>query len=92
MTQNPKHPVKEFIKAMKRKVLHCPSQSPDLNSIGHELPQLKGRVNAETPLNKHQLELAELKAGESILKDETKSLVMSIGHRLTADCVQGICN
>ncbi len=64
MTQNSKHPVKECIKAMKWKVLHCPSQSLDLNSIEHELPQLKGRVKAETPQNKHQLELAELKAGK----------------------------
>ncbi len=34
--------------------------------------------------NKQQLELAALKAGESISKDETKSLVMSMDHRLTA--------
>ncbi len=37
---NPKHPassVKEFIRAKKWKVLDCPSQSPDLNPIEHEL-------------------------------------------------------
>ncbi len=33
-----------------------------------------------------------IKGRESILKDETKSLVMSIGHRLTADCAQRINN
>ncbi len=38
----------------------------------------------KTPQNKQQLELAALKAGKSISKDETKSLVMSMGHRLTA--------
>ncbi len=32
--------------------------------------------------------LAALKAGKSISKDETKSLVMSMGHRLTAVIVQ----
>ncbi len=36
------------------------------------------------PQSKQQLELAALKAGKSISKDETKSLVMSMGHRVTA--------
>ncbi len=41
-------------------------------------------MKAENPQNKQQLELAALKAGQSISKDETKSLVMSMGHILTA--------
>ncbi len=45
---------------------------------------MKRRVKAQTPQNKKQLELAALKAGKSISKDETKSLVMFMGHRLTA--------
>ncbi len=80
---DPKHPVssvKEFIRAKKGKVLDCPSQPPDLNPIEHEFHQLKRKVKTET----QQLELAALKAGKSISKDETKSLVMSTGHRLTA--------
>ncbi len=89
MDQNsdPKHPassVKEFIRAKKLKVLDCPSQSPDLNPIEHAFQQLKRRVKTETPPNKHQFELAALKAGKSISKDKIKSLVMSTGHRLTA--------
>ncbi len=63
--------------------LNCPSQPPDLNPIEHEFHQLKRRVKTETPKNKHQLEMAALKAGKSISKDKTKSLVMSTGHRLT---------
>ncbi len=63
--------------------LRMPSQSPDLNPIEHEFHQLKRRVKAETPQNKQQLELAALKAGKNISKDKTKSLVMSMGHRLT---------
>ncbi len=88
---DPKHSVssvKEFIRAKKGKVLDCPSQPPDLNLIEHEFHQLKRRVKTETPQNKQQLELAALKAGESISKDETKSLVMSTGHRLTAVIVR----
>ncbi len=60
------------------------SQSPDWNPIEHEFHQLKRRVKAETPQNKQHLELAALKAGKSISKDELKSLVMSMCHRLTA--------
>ncbi len=81
---DPKHPaspVKEFIRENKWKVFEYPSQSPDLNPIEHEFDQLKKRVKAETPLNKQQLELAFIKGWEM---DETKSLVMSMGHRLTA--------
>ncbi len=88
---DPKHPassVKEFIRAKKWKVFDCPSQSPDLNLIEHEFHQLKRRVKAETPQNKQKLELAALKAGENISKDETKSLVMSTSHRLTAGIVR----
>ncbi len=75
-------------RAKRWKVLDWPSQSPDLNPIEHEFHQLKRRVRAETPQNKQQSELAALKAGESISKDETKSLVMSVGHRLTAVIVR----
>ncbi len=82
--KNPASSVKECIRANKWKVLDCPSQSPDLNPIEHEFHELKRRVKAETPQNKQKLELAAIKAGKSILKDETKSLVMSMGHRLTA--------
>ncbi len=81
---HPASSVKELIRAKKWKVLDCPSQSPDLNPIEHEFHQLKRRVKAETPQNKQQLELAASKARKSISKDEPKSLVMSMCHRLTA--------
>ncbi len=83
---DPKHSAssgKEFIRVKKWKVLDS-TQSPDLNLIEHEFHQMKRRVKAKTPQNMQQLELAALKAGKSISKDETKSLVMSMGHRLTA--------
>ncbi len=93
---NPKTPCQfsqGIYKGKEMESLRMPSQSPDLNSIEHEFHQLKRRVKAETPQNKQQLELAALKAGKNISKDKTKSLVMSMGHRLTAcDCAQGIWN
>ncbi len=41
-----------------------------------------------SPAEEKQLDLAALKAGKSISKDETKSQVMSMCHRLTAVIVQ----
>ncbi len=91
---DPKHPtssVKDFIRVKEWKVLYCPSQSADLNLIEHEFHQLKRRVKSETPQNKQQLELASLKAGKSISKDETKSDVY-VSQTHCWDCVQEICN
>ncbi len=82
---DPKHPassVKEFIRAKKWKVLDCPRQSPDLNLIEHEFHQLKRRVKAET------IGISCIKVWESISEDESKSLVISMGHRLTAVIVR----
>ncbi len=93
---DPKHPassVKEFIMAKKWKILDCPSHSPDLNPIEHEFHQLKRRVKAETPQNKQQLEVAALKAVESIFKDETQeSGDVYVSQTHCCDCAQGICN
>ncbi len=80
---DPKHPassVKDFKRAKKWKVLDRPSQSPDLNLIEHEFHHLKRRVNAETA--------GCIKGWESISKDESKSLVMSMCPRHTAVIVQ----
>ncbi len=80
---DPKHPassVKDFIRTKKWKVFDCPSQSSDLNPIELEFHQLKRRVKAETP--------GCIKGWKSVSKDETKSLVMSMGHRLTSVIVR----
>ncbi len=71
-------------KGIEMESLRLPSQSPDLNLIEHEFHQLKRRGKTETPQNKQQLKYAALNAGKSISKDVTKSLVMSMCHRLTA--------
>lgn len=84
---DPKHTAKttkEFIRGKKWKVLDWPSQSPDLNPIEHAFYLLKRRLKGVTPQNKQQLKEAVVKAWKSITKEECKSLVMSMGHRLDA--------
>ena len=84
---DPKHTAKttkEFIRGKKWKVLDWPSQSPDLNPIEHAFYLLKRRLKGVTPQNKQQLKEAAVKAWKSITKEECKSLVMSVGHRLDA--------
>ena len=73
---------KEFIRSKKWTVLDWPSQSPDLNPIEHAFYLLKRRLKGVTPQNK--LKEAALQAWKSITKEECKSLVMSMGHRLDA--------
>ncbi len=88
MTQNTLPVQSRMYKGKKCKLLDCPSQSQDLNPIEREFHQMKRRIKAETPQNKQQLELAAVKAGKSISKDETKSLVMSKGHGITVVIVR----
>ncbi len=54
------------------------------------LPKSISRFKSDwtSPAEEKQLDLAALKAGKSISKDETKSQVMSMCHRLTAVIVQ----
>lgn len=75
---------KAFIKAKKWNVLQWPRQSPDLNPIEHAFHLLKTRLKAERPENKQELKAAAVKAWQSIKKEETQRLVMSMGSRLQA--------
>jgi len=56
-------------------------QSPDLNLIEHAFHFLKAKLKAERPTNKQQVKIAEVKAWQSITKQETQSLVMSMSSR-----------
>jgi len=59
-------------------------QSPDLNLnlIEHAFHFLKAKLKAERPTNKPQVKIAEVKAWQSITKQETQSLVMSMSSDL----------
>ncbi|KAG2457144.1 TCB1 transposase, partial [Polypterus senegalus] len=87
MDNDPKHTSKatqEFIKAKKWNIHEWPSQSPDRNSIEHAFHLLKTKLQIERPTNKQQLKAAAVKAWQSIKKEETQHLVMSMSSRLQA--------
>ncbi len=65
-------------------ILQWPSQSPDLNPIEHAFHLLKTKLKAERPTNKQQLKSAAVNARQSITKEETQALVMSMSSRLKA--------
>ncbi len=87
MDNDPKHTAKatkEFLKGKKWTVMQWPSQSPDLNPIEHAFHLLKGKC----PKNKQELKTVAVEAWQSITRDETQRLVMSMRSRLQAviDC------
>ncbi len=59
-------------------------KSPDLNQIEHAFYLLKTKLKAERPTNKQQLNSAAAKDWQSITKEETRSLVMSMNARIKA--------
>ncbi|CAJ0948004.1 unnamed protein product [Ranitomeya imitator] len=56
----------------------------NLNPIEHAFHLLKSRLKTERPTNKPDLKAAAVKAWQSIKKEETQRLVMSMGSRLKA--------
>ena len=84
MDNDPKHTVKatkEFFKAKKWNVMQWPSQSPDLNPIS---AKLKKKLKGKCPKNKQELKTVAVEAWQSITRDETQRLVMSMRSRLQA--------
>ncbi len=79
---------KEFLKGKKWTVMQWPSQSPDLNPIEHAFHLLKTKLKGKCPKNKQELKTVAVEAWQSITRDETQRLVMSMCSRLQAviDC------
>ncbi len=91
MDNDPKHTAKatkEFLKGKKWTVMQWPSQSPDLNPIEHAFHLLKTKLKGKCPKNKQELKMVAVEAWQSITRDETQRLVMSMRSRLQAviDC------
>ncbi len=91
MDNDPKHTAKatkEFLKGKKWTVMQWPSQSPDLNPIEHAFHLLKTKLKGKCPKNKQELKTVAAEAWQSITRDETQRLVMSMRSRLQAviDC------
>ncbi len=91
MDNDPKHTAKatkEFLKGKKWTVMQWPSQSPDLNLIEHAFHLLKTKLKGKCPKNKQELKTVAVEAWQSITRDETQRLVMSMHSRLQAviDC------
>ncbi len=91
MDNDPKHTAKatkEFLKGKKWTVMQWPSQSPDLNPIEYAFHLLKTKLKGKCPKNKQELKTVAVEAWQSITRDETQRLVMSMRSRLQAviDC------
>ncbi len=91
MDNDPKHTAKatkEFLKGKKWTVMQWPSQPPDLNPIEHAFQLLKTKLKGKCPKNKQELKTVAVEAWQSITRDETQRLVMSMHSRLQAviDC------
>ena len=87
MDNDPKHTAKateDSFTTKKRNV----SQSPDLNPIEHAFHLLKTKLKGKCPKNKQELKTVAVEAWQSITKDETQRLLMSMSSRLQAviDC------
>ncbi|XDV43857.1 hypothetical protein PO909_012255 [Leuciscus waleckii] len=88
---DPKHTAKatkSFFKGKNWNVMQWPSQSPDLNPIEHAFHLLKTKLKGESPKNKQELKTVAEEAWQSITRDETQRLVMSMCSKLQAvnDC------
>ena len=79
---------KECFKSNKWNVMQWPSQSPDLNPTEHAFHLLKTKLKGKCPKNKQELQSVAAEAWQSVTRDETQRLVMSVPSRLqpVVDC------
>ncbi len=81
------------LKGKKWTVMQWPSQSPDLNPIEHAFHLLKTKLKGKCPRTSRNWRRFAVEAWQSITRDETQRLVMSMRSRLQAviDC-KGFAN
>ena len=79
---------KELSLSVKQAIIRLKNQSPDLNPIDHSFHLLKTKLKGKCPKNKQELKTVAAEAWQSITRDETQRLVMSMRSRLQAviDC------
>ncbi len=90
MDNDPKSNCKSNQRVLKGKkwtVMQWPSQSPDLNPIEHAFHLLKTKLKGKCPKNKQELKTVAVEAWQSITRDETQRLVMSMRYRLQAESI-----
>ncbi len=85
MTQSILQSNQRVLKGKKWTVMQWPSQSPDLNPIEHAFHLLKTKLKGKCPKNKQELKTVAVEAWQSITRDETQRLVMSMRSRLQAE-------
>ncbi len=91
MDNDPKHTAKatkEILKGKKWTVMQWPSHSPDLNPIEYAFHLLKTKLKGKCPKNKQELKTVAVEAWQSITRDDTQRLVMSMRsrHQTVIDC------
>ena len=74
----------EFFKANKWNVIQWLIQSPNLNLIEHAFHLLKTKLKGKCPKNKRELKTVAVEAWQSITRDESQCMVMSMPSRLQA--------
>lgn len=75
---------KEFLKDKKWTDMQWPSQLPGLNPIEHGFHLLRTKLKGKCPKNKQEMKTVAVEVWQSVTRDETQRLVMSMRSRLQA--------
>ncbi|KAJ7316372.1 hypothetical protein JRQ81_002534 [Phrynocephalus forsythii] len=85
MDNDPKHAAKATKAFLReRSGMLCNDQVNHLNPIEHAFHLMKTKLNGKCPKNKQELKTVAVEAWQSVTRDETQCLVMSMHSRLQA--------